>query len=207
MNKPNLQAVDLQSPTDTSAPNPFDPANLRLNQNYAETVGVKKLITTIPVKKPGRHQFFRIRPGPEWRDSFPIIELKDDQEEYIVARAMQAELSTETVIKQLRLGITRQGNLFFLPLRLPGPDGRDMEWWSSLRDHADLAETKWLRVVSNREISAYDVLVARDALADPDWEEATQGLSYYELLRIAFKKYLIETVDHPVVKRLRGIAV
>jgi hypothetical protein len=207
MNKPTLQAVDLATSASTPPSDPFAPENLRLDQSYAETAGVQRLLTTIPIKRPGRHTFFRTRPGPEWRDSFPIIELKDEQEEYLVARPMQAELSTESVIKQVRLGVTRQGNLFFLPLRFPGPDGRDMGWWSSLREHADRAETTWVRVVSNREIGAYDVLVARDTLPDPNWEEVTQGLSFYELLKIAFKKYLIETVDHPVVKRLRGIAV
>ena len=54
MNNRTLQAVDLESPSDTPAPNPFDPANLRLDQSYTETVGVKKLITTIPVKKPSQ---------------------------------------------------------------------------------------------------------------------------------------------------------
>ena len=41
-------------------PNPFDPAALRLNQDFAETVGVKKLLTTVPVRKPGKRGF---RPG------------------------------------------------------------------------------------------------------------------------------------------------
>jgi hypothetical protein len=88
MNKPTLQAVDLGSPANTPAPNPFDPTNLRLDQNYAETVGVKKLITTIPVKKPNKQTFFR-------RDNFPIIDLKDDGEEYIVARPLVPEPITE----------------------------------------------------------------------------------------------------------------
>src|SRR5262249_33789564 len=85
MNKPTLQAVDLESPTDIPAPNPFDPANLRLDQSYTENVGVKKLITNIPVKKPNKQTFFRIHPGEEWRDNFPMIDFKDEGEEYIVA--------------------------------------------------------------------------------------------------------------------------
>jgi len=32
---------------------PFDLASLRLSQDFASAVGVKKLITTVPVKKPG----------------------------------------------------------------------------------------------------------------------------------------------------------
>jgi len=37
-------------PTGSSAFNPFDPASLRLDQNYVERVGVRKLLTTVPVR-------------------------------------------------------------------------------------------------------------------------------------------------------------
>jgi hypothetical protein len=202
MNKPTLQAVHQESQTNTPAPNPFDPANLRLDQSYTETVGVNKLITTIPVRRPNKQTFFRVHPGGEWRDNFPIIDLKDDREEYIVAKPLVPELFTEIVYKQLRLGITRQGNLFFLPLPLPGPDGKDNPWWSSLRELADRAETNWIRVISNKELGAYEALQASDALSEPAWD--LQGLKFWDLIEIAFKKFLITDIEHPVVKRLRG---
>jgi hypothetical protein len=63
---------------------PFAPENLRLSQDFAETVGVKKVLVTIPVRKPGAQDFVRVRPGPEWRENFPIIDLKDDREEFVV---------------------------------------------------------------------------------------------------------------------------
>ena len=40
----------------------------------------------------------------------------------------------------------------------------------------------------------------RTAIPDPDWPE----LSFAEIFRIAFKDRLINSLDHPVVKRLRG---
>jgi hypothetical protein len=36
---------------------PFDPAMLRLDQSYADTVGVKKHLKTVPVRKPDRTWF------------------------------------------------------------------------------------------------------------------------------------------------------
>ena len=47
MTKPTLQAADPENKTNTPALDPFDPANLRLNQSFTETVGVKKLRLTI----------------------------------------------------------------------------------------------------------------------------------------------------------------
>ena len=43
-------------------PDPFDPAALRLDQSFADTVGVKKHVTTVPVRKPNRQDFVRVHP-------------------------------------------------------------------------------------------------------------------------------------------------
>ena len=195
-------ASGTQNP-ETNNLDPYAPENLRLDQSYTETVGVKKGLTTVPVRKPGKQVFFRVRPGPEWREMFPIIDLKDDREEYLVVKDLIPELATEVVHKQLCLAITRQGTLFFLPLRLPGPDGRDMEWWRSLREHAKRAETRWIRVIPNMELGAYEYLEASATLSEPEWPE---GFDYWALIKIAFKDYLIANLDHPVIKRLRGLA-
>src|SRR5207342_3117446 len=82
MTKPAPQIVP--PPLKTPALDPFDPANLRLSQAFTETAGVKKLLTTIPVRKPGAQDFVRVHPSPEYREDFPIIELKEEREQYIV---------------------------------------------------------------------------------------------------------------------------
>ena len=77
---------DMQRTTEqqASTPDPFNPTNLRLSQSFVETAGVKKLLTTIPVRKPSPQDFVRVHPDPAYRENFPIIELKDEREEYIV---------------------------------------------------------------------------------------------------------------------------
>ena len=204
MSKRELQVVPGTENPESNNLDPFAPENLRLDQSYTETVGVTKPLTTIPVRKPNKQTFFRIRPGEQWREMFPIIDLKDDREEYIVTRGLVPELATEIVFKQLCLGITRQGTLFFLPLRFPGPDGKDMEWWRSLRELAVRAQTHWIRVIPNRELGAYECLQASDTLSEPEWPP--ENLKFWDLIKIAFKEYLITDLNHPVVQRLRGLA-
>ena len=46
--------------TNNKKPNPFDPAALRLDQSFADTVGVKKHLVTVPVRKPNRQDFVRV---------------------------------------------------------------------------------------------------------------------------------------------------
>ena len=48
---------------------PFaDLASLRLDQDFTETCGVKKLLRTIPVRKPNQQDFVRVHPDPAYRE-------------------------------------------------------------------------------------------------------------------------------------------
>jgi hypothetical protein len=71
-----------------------------------------------------------------------------------------------------------------------------------VREHAVRAQTHWIRVIPNQEIGAYEALQAADNLSEPEWPE----LKFWDLIKIAFKDYLITDLNHPVVKRLRGLA-
>ncbi len=44
-----------------AAPNPFDPASLRLT-NTAGIAGVVKLLNRVPVRKPAKQEFFQVHP-------------------------------------------------------------------------------------------------------------------------------------------------
>jgi hypothetical protein len=201
MNKPDLKAVDSIQIVDIE--DPFaDINNLRLDQNFAETCGVKKLLTTIPVRRPNPQDFVRVHPDPAYRELFPAIELKDERELYVVARNMRADLSTESVPATLFTAINRQGVVFLWPVRLPAPDGKTNEWWRSAREAAELAMARWVRIKANMSLGAYEMFAAESVMQNPTWPE----LPFTELLRIAFRDRIISSADHPVVKRLRGLA-
>lgn len=199
-NKLNLQAVNPEVSANTA--DPFDPANLRLDQSFTETVGVKKLRLTIPVRKPSPQDFVRVHPDPGYRENFPIIELKDEREEYIVTAALVPELANEFVIKALFTAINRQGTLFLWPVRLPPADGKQNEWWRSAREAAEMAMPSWVRVKANMNLGAYDIFRAETAISDPVWPEE----GFWDLIKVAFRDHLITTLDHPVIMRLRGLA-
>lgn len=201
MIKPEFQAVELSETTNAQLDlDPFAPENLRLKQSFAETIGVKKVISTIPVRKPSAQDFVRVHPSPEFRAAFPIIELKEEREDFIVAASLVSDLTAEIVCKTLHLAITRQGTLFFWPIRLPGPDGKDLDWWRSSREAAERATRCWIRVKANMNLGAYDIFEAASTLSEPEWPP----LDFWPLIKIAFRDHLIENLDHPVIKRLRG---
>ena len=96
-------------------PDPFDPAALRLDQSFADSVGVKKRLITVPVRKPNRQDFNRVHPDPAYRlTPAAIIEVKEDREVYLVTPEMAQNLPGEFVAATLHTCINRQGVLVTL---------------------------------------------------------------------------------------------
>jgi hypothetical protein len=184
-----------------AAADPFDPAALRLDQSFSDGPAVKKLLTTIPVRKPGNQDFVRVHAGEGYRLNTAVISLKDDRETYLVAPTLVKELMTECAPVTLYTVMSRQGVLSLWPVRLPASDGKDMEWWRSAREAAALAMKGWVRIKANSSLGAYEIFKADGALSEPEWPE----LTFSELLRIAFRDYYVDKLDHAVVKRLRGL--
>jgi hypothetical protein len=185
-----------------STPNPFgDLSALRLDQSYADTVGVKKLLTTVPVRKPNRQDFVRVHPDPGYRlTPAAIIEVKEDREVYLVMPSMAQALTGEFATVTLLTTINRQGTLHLWPVKLPDPQGRQNEWHRSAAG-AERAMKKWVRVTASMSLGAYEIFEAGGDLPDPVWPD----FSFQEILKIAFRERLVDRPDHPLVQRLQGI--
>ena len=183
-------------------PNPFDPATLRLNQSYADTVGVKKLLTTVPVRKPNRQDFVRVHPEPEFRlTPAAIIEVKEDREVFLVTPSMAQALPGEFALVTLFTTINRQGTLHLWPVKLPAPDGRRNEWHRSGAEAAERAIRNWVRVTSSMSLGAYEIFEANGDLPEPVWPD----IPFPEILRIAFRDRIVDHAGHPLVQRLQGV--
>src|SRR4051812_31450378 len=74
---------------------PFDPANLRLTQNFGQIGGVRRQIFTVPVRKPTKEEFVRVHSDPAYTLDTLILELKDSRESYIIDQTLWGELATE----------------------------------------------------------------------------------------------------------------
>jgi hypothetical protein len=182
----------------------FDDLNaLKLSQDYADTVGVKKILATVPVGKPNKQDFVRVHPDPEFRLSpAALIELKEDRETYIVTPTMAANLPGEFVPCTLFLAINRQGVLRVWPVKLPGTDGKINPWHHSAAEAAERAMSCWVRMTSNMSLGAYEIFEATsNNLPEPKWPEEH---SFQEILQIAFRGRVVDNPDHPLVLKLQG---
>ena len=204
MNNPEEKITpteDYQSSSSRSGhPNPFDLASMRLSQDFAPAIGVKKKITTVPVRKPNRQEFVRVHPDSMYRLDTAVVELKAERETYVVAQSLWPEVHGELIPKRLLLTMTRQNVLILWPIRLPGEDGRIDQWNQSAMIASERAIQCWVRVASARPLGAYELFEAPADLPDPEWPE----ISFQEIFDIAFRGYQIDDINHPVLKQLRG---
>jgi hypothetical protein len=183
---------------------PFDLDSLRLSQDFASVVGVKKLITTVPVRKPSKEWYVRTHANPEYRLPTAVLELKDgDREIYLVAPNLRPELASEPTVspRELVTAINRQGVLFLWPIRLPGPDGKIDDWNRSALEAADKGRSEWVRVKANTSLGAYEI-DASSSGGEPTWPD----IEFLEIIKIAFRDKVIADWSHPVLRRLRGEA-
>jgi hypothetical protein len=185
-----------------SQPDPFDPAALRLSQDFSAQLGVKKVLMTVPVRKPHNTWFIRVHPSEDYRLQTAVVELKEEQETYLVAPALWPELAGESTFspRVIYTAVNRQGVAFLWPIRLPRPDGKLDAWSESALEAAQRAQAHWVRVQANLSLGAYEVYEATAPLPEPTFPE----VSLMELLKIGFKGRFIDSLDHPVLKKLRG---
>ena len=191
----------------TVHPDPFSNLEgLRLSQDHLEAVGLRKQLMTVPVRKPSKEWFVRVHPGSDYRLETAVVELKEEGEIYLVDKSLWPELASESTFhyKAFFTAISRPGNVPFLwPVRMPGEDGKLDSWNESATEIATSIATKeWTRCVSNRHLGAYEPQIASASYSwgEPQWPD----LPFNELLRLAFKNAFINTLDHPVLRRLRG---
>jgi hypothetical protein len=194
--------ISPMQPAVVQPPDPFDPARLRLVQSLSAGLGVKRVLASVPVKKPIKEWFVRTHTCEEFRIQTCVIDLKSERELYLVDPSLWDELASESTFgpRLLIPSVNKQGVLFLWPLRLPKPDGRFDEWGKSEMEAATRAMTGWVRMTANQHLGAYDVYEATGNLGSPEWP--TMSLS--DMLRIAFRDRHITTLDHPVLKNLRG---
>ncbi len=185
---------------DPQGNDPFDLSRLRLSQDFAQTLGVRKLLNTVPVRKPNRQEFIRAHSNKDYLLETAVLELKEERENYLVSPNLWKELPSELTPKLLCTSLNRQRVLTLWPIRMPGEDGRLDQWNASAMEAAELARNRWVRVVANMSLGAYEVYEATGDLPDPEWPD----LSFHEILKIAFKGHYITDLDHPVIRRLRG---
>ena len=189
------------------APNPFNVAALRLPPSFEQTAGVKKVISTVPVRKPHKQEWIRVHPGEDYRGDFAAIHLKAEDEYYLILPSMVESLRSEVTLITIYTVINKAGVVFLWPAPRPSSEGRSPgdTWHRSAHEAAAVAMKRLARVTANRDLGAYEWAFSDNPL--PDNDPVWPDLPFEELLRIGFEKVgrYVKDYEHPVIKMLRGL--
>ncbi len=182
---------------------PFDPASLRINPNTAAgAIGVRRKIVTLKVGKPDKMEFCRVHPSDAYRIDTAMVEDKVNREVYLVAPVLWPELPDFITLVRMCVAVNRHGTTFLWPAKLPDPNGRPMDWHTSMLEAQELATKSWVRVQADMSAGSYAVFEATGNLPEPEWTDLTMA----ELLKLAFKTRFIDSIHHPFLQELFGQA-
>jgi len=175
---------------------------LRLHPDLAATVGTKEVLRHVPVRKPSRTEFIRVHPDEAMQITTGVFVDKEERETFFVMPELRGELAGELKPVLLATAITRQGTILLWPIALQDGSGGRNAWAETARDAYGLAKVSWVRMVADMSFGAYRIYEAEGVLSEPVWPNKTLS----ELLEIGFKDRIIDSTDHPVVRRLRGLS-
>ena len=78
---------------------------------------------------------------------------------------------------------------------------REFPVWKSARAAYELARDQWVQLVWAEDRSDYQLEIAEGIDHEPIWPEKAFG----ELLKLGFDGKVIDSEEHPYVRRLRGL--
>jgi hypothetical protein len=188
---------------EVTAVDPFNLEALRAAPDL-ETVDVEKVLTTVPVRRPGKNDFFRVHPDEDFVIDNYVLEHESEQDRttYWVTPNLRDALGDHLRKVRLFTCIDKRGNVFLWPAKLPTADGSHAarSWYVSGLLAAEQAKKLWVKIIGNRAIGAYDIIRARGDLGEPQWPEH----SFEGLIKLAFRDKLIDSVEHAVIRDLNG---
>jgi hypothetical protein len=180
----------------------LDPELFRVDQSELDQPVAKTVLTAIPIRKPEQLEFIRVHPDKEFRKGpVPFIALKQSREYYLVKPDVRSELRPrEYWYGTIFLATNRLDRPFFWIVTTQSPTGRVSDWYTSALECAEQAMHKWVQIIADQDAGVYTVSLAQDCLQEPEWPEQ----SFKELFQIGFKRRIVDSLEHPIFKQLRG---
>lgn len=173
----------------------------------ADGNAVKKARLNLKVGKPTPEDYFMIKAGPEFTVDVMLHEDKESRDNinrtYLVDPEVVPYLWDRNACKSARIfyGITSTGKIFLSDVGLPKP-GQTLNAFNSTRLSAyEIAKNEFIAIVAGD--AGYDVKYPMGKFPDPIWPE--EYTSIEPLIDLAYKDRVIETLEHPIVKRILGI--
>jgi hypothetical protein len=152
------------------------------------------VLTAAPVRRPSKKEYFRTHPSDGYTLTAYIYEDDETGDNYYVMPALRPLMAGDGGAKlvTLVLCVNRRSVLFFWPITTTTVG----EWRDTAMLIAQHGRTKWVKAIPDKGISGYRLKVAKADYGEPNWSDHTLP----ELLNIAFRGRIIDSLEHPLAK-------
>ena len=177
----------------------IDLANYRAGQSLDLTkIVALPANQRIEVRRPKPKEWFRAYSG-ETLERLWVHEGDGINDFHLVRNDIAANMPDEFVEVYLGLCINSSGKMFLWPIKCGGQSGQ--EFTESALQHLSQARTTWLRRKWVPRIKAHQSDVNSLDGIEPEWPA---DLSVRKIISRAFSGRVIESMDHPRLKFVRG---
>jgi hypothetical protein len=157
---PNLAIPPTVAQANAAAvQDPFaDLANIRIDQNFANTPGLEDRPSLVPVRRPGKQEYFRVNADSAYRLTAAILidEENSDKDTFLLMGGIHTQLPGEYKLVNLRVTVSLQGTTAMWPVTIPGYNGERPDRWHLTAENAALqAETQWVRMRADKGAGGY----------------------------------------------------
>lgn len=176
------------------------------------TIPIKHVMDTIVIGKPSKTDFFMVKSGEGYTpETFPLYSPTKgkDGNVYVVTSPEAQKLlldKGELIPARCYLIILYGSGIFkldYISLKADRKDGsRNRFHTTRQRIYEEVANKQWVQMRANTEGNFYEHSLPEDTLDAPNWKDAPKTLR--KALNIAFKGLVIDSIDHPEIKKIRG---
>jgi hypothetical protein len=194
-------AISKLQPSNAAAVDPFDPMNLGIATDYAAAINAKASSKPFELRKPNDQEYFLVSPRTGHRLVVGSITDKQDMGKlYIVPSGLLEEVRTKfpkaVRAVELVLAQTLAGASLVWPV--PLAEDRGGRWNSTQRGGCEQGKTRWTNITSGR--GQYDIITVNNPKA-VDWDSVPP---FRDILHQAASERLINSMEHPLLRKLRG---
>lgn len=162
-----------------------------------EAVRVRQTVA----RRPAHDEWFMVSARRDHTVDLLVLESSRDRAPYLVSKTVRASIRANLKQKRAVVCANRHGDIFVWLVTLPSTNGSQSPWIVSAHRAVELAMTNWVRIITNMRVGMYDLERWPKASTDgPKWPAGKID----ELLLSAFEGRIIASVDHPVVRELKG---
>jgi hypothetical protein len=200
-------------PEETTQRRPREPASEEKLREFAKYrrdpqagAGVaKKKLVSVPAKgSPPRDRYLRTSTDPRHNGTLPLFYDKGgDGGIHLVEAHCVDHLGADRVKDSYCvLTVTRQGSYFLWCTPLEDSDGSWNAWHESAHEGKEACADEWLTFIPNKEINGYDTRppLQPDTFPEPEFPD----IDWATIVKLTFRRRIIDKPDHPIIVRILG---